>query len=161
LIEKLSGFILPGAALILLLGLLHHHWQIITAPVPLDLYEGTMPLITSLIADGNNPYTKAFQPQAADVYPPLYNILVAPLTNIFGNTFELHRSVSALFIFAAAVFCGLACSRVSGSKRHGFAAATLFYAALLFYATPVSSTNAPGVAMYLAGVLLPWDCRFC
>ncbi|MEH6569395.1 MAG: hypothetical protein V7709_09980 [Halioglobus sp.] len=160
MIEKLWGFILPGAALILLLGLLHHHWQIITAPVPLDLYEGTMPLITSLIAEGNNPYTKAFQPQAADVYPPLYNMLVAPLTSIFGNTFELHRSVSALFIFAAVVFCGLAGYRVSGSKRHGFAAATMFYAALLFYATPVSSTNAPGVAIYLAGLLVPWYFRF-
>lgn len=119
-----------------------------------------MPLITSIIAEGKNPYTKAFQPQAADVYPPLYNILVAPLTSVFGNTFELHRSVSAVFIFAAAVLCGLTCCRVSGSKRHGFAAATMFYAALLFYATPVSSTNAPGVAIYLAGLLVPWYFRF-
>lgn len=160
MIEKLWGLVLPGAAMILLLGLLHHHWQIVTAPVPLDLYEGTMPLITSIIAEGQNPYTKAFQPQAADVYPPLYNMLVAPLTRIFGNTFELHRSVSAIFIFAAVIFCGLASAKVSGSRRHGFAAATMFYAALLFYATPVSSTNAPGVAVYLIGLLIPWYFRF-
>ena len=65
--------------------LLRHHWTIVTMPIPLDLYEGTMPLITGIIASGANPYTAAYQPQAADVYPPLYNILVAPLTHVFAN----------------------------------------------------------------------------
>lgn len=144
----------------LLLGLLHYHWQIITAPVPLDLYEGTMPLITGLIADGHNPYTRAFQPQAADVYPPLYNIIVAPLSWVFGNTFALHRTVSGVFILIATIICGLASRRASGSRQMGVATGIMLYAALLFYATPVSSTNATGVAVFLAAVLVPWHYRF-
>jgi hypothetical protein len=146
--------------LALLFGLLHYHWQIITAPVPLDLYEGTMPLITGLIADGHNPYTREFQPQAADVYPPLYNIIVAPLSWVFGNTFGLHRSVSAIFIVIATLICGFASAKTSGSRQQGIAAGIMLYGALLFYATPVSSTNATGVAIFLAGVLVPWFYRF-
>jgi 4-amino-4-deoxy-L-arabinose transferase-like glycosyltransferase len=141
-------------------GLLYHHWQIIVAPVPLDLYEGTMPLITGIIAEGNNPYTRAFQPQAADVYPPLYNLLVAPLSLLFGNTFQLHRSVSAVFIVASSALCGFTAIRNGASRLNGMAVTLLMYAALLFYGTPVSSTNAPGVALFLAGLLVPWFCRF-
>jgi 4-amino-4-deoxy-L-arabinose transferase-like glycosyltransferase len=87
-----------GAIALLLLALLWHHWQIITAAVPLDLYEGTMVLITGIIAEGGNPYTRELQPQAADVYPPLYNILAALLSQLFGNHFQLHRALSAFFM---------------------------------------------------------------
>lgn len=146
----------PALVGLLLLGLLWHHWQIVVTPVPLDLYEGTMLLITGIIADGDNPYTRAFQPAAADVYPPLYNMLVAPLTAMFGNTFQLHRAVSALFILAATAMAAIAARRNSGSWRDAFAAGAMLYAALLFYATPVSSTNAPGVAVFLAGLIVPW-----
>ncbi len=145
----------------LLFGLLlHHHWQILSAPIPLDLYEGTMPWITSLIADGHNPYTRALQPQAMNVYPPLYNLLVAPLTNWFGNSLELHRAVSALFIAYAAILCGFTAFWHSGSRVYGCAAAVLLYAALLFYSTPVASTNALGVALFLSAVIIPWRQRF-
>ena len=148
--------IYAAALLSLLAGLLHHHWQIITTPVPLDLYEGVMPLITGIIADGHNPYTRAFQPQAMDVYPPLYNMLVAPLTLLFDNSLQLHRSVSALFITLSALLCGAATHRHGTSPMQGLAAAVMCYAALLFYITPVASTNAMGVFLFLLSVLLPW-----
>jgi len=32
--------------------LLRHHWTIVTMPIPLDLYEGTMPLIMGTICIG-------------------------------------------------------------------------------------------------------------
>jgi len=98
LIDRVFGAALPVAVAVLLAALLYHHWQIVVAPVPLDLYEGTMPLITGIIADGHNPFTRPFQPQAADVYPPLYNMVVAPLARLLGNTLQLHRGVSGLFI---------------------------------------------------------------
>ena len=160
LIDKTFRLIYVTAMIMLLAGLIYHHWQIIVAPVPLDLYEGTMPLITGIIADGNNPYTRPFQPQAADVYPPLYNILIAPLSLLFGNTFQLHRSVSAIFILVASLLCGLAAIRNGSTLRNGAAVTLLMYSALLFYATPVSSTNALGVALFLAGLLIPWLYQF-
>ena len=156
LIENLWRYFYPASAAVLLLALFWHHWQIIVAPVPLDLYEGTMLLVTGIIADGGNPYTREFQPYAADVYPPLYNLLVAPLSHVFGNSFQLHRSVSAFFIVCAAALAALATWKKSASRQQGFAAGVMLYAALLFYATPVSSTNAVGMVVFLAGLIVPW-----
>ncbi len=153
-------FIFTGVFLLLLGLLLRHHGQIITAVVPLDLYEGTAVLVTGIIAEGGNPYTREFQPQATYVYPPLYNILAAPLSQLFGNDFQLHRSLSAGFIALACITLGLLTWRQSGSRLYALAAAVLWYAALLFYATPISSTNAPGVALFVACLAVPWWRRF-
>jgi len=160
LIETLWRYLYSALICALALLLLHQHWQILVAPVPLDLYEGTALLITGIIAEGHNPYTLEFQPYAAYVYPPFYNMLVAPLTAFFGNTFQLHRAVSAVFILVAVFLVGLATWGKSGSKQQALAAGAMVYAALLFYATPVSSTNAAGVAIFLAGVIVPWLLRF-
>jgi hypothetical protein len=147
---------LRSSIAVLLLLLVYHHGQIVTAPVPLDLYEGTMPLATSIISEGGNPYAREFQPHAADVYPPLYNILMVPITQVFGNSLQLHRAFSALLIFASCLLCYFTCLRASKSKSSSAAAAVLLYAALLFYGTPVASTNALGVFLFLAGLWLPW-----
>ncbi|MGI9285522.1 MAG: hypothetical protein ACR2P1_09040 [Pseudomonadales bacterium] len=142
------------------MALLLHHAQILFATIPLDYYEGTMPFITGIIADGHNPYTKPFQPIAMDVYPPLYNILVAPLTSFLDNDLLLHRSVSAVFIGAACLLCLLATYRHSQSWLNALAAGVTFYAALLFYSTPVASTNAVGVTFFMAIAVVPWLCDF-
>lgn len=140
--------------------LLRHHYTIITMPIPLDLYEGTMPLITGIIADGGNPYTAPFQPQAADVYPPLYNILVAPLTAVFANDLVLHRAVSAVFIALCCALFWLATWRQGHDRLHATAAMFAIYAGLVFYSTPVASTNALGVFLFSASVVAPWLARF-
>lgn len=153
-------FVLSVATVVFALLLLRHHFYIISAAIPLDLYEGTMPLITGIIADGHNPYTREFQPQAADVYPPLYNMVVAPLTGLFGNTLILHRIVSAFFIGIACWLCILPTYRITGSAIYAMAAGVTTYAGLVFYSTPVASTNALGVALFLASVVVPWLAGF-
>ena len=142
------------------LWLLHHHCQIISATFPLDYYEGTTAMITGLMAAGNNPYTFEFQPQAMYVYPPLYNMLVAPMTCLFDNSLLLHRLVSAVFIVGSCLICASAVYRCGQSLRHSMAAAVLLYAALLFYGTPVAGANALGVCLYLLILYLPWRCDF-
>jgi hypothetical protein len=145
------------AAGLVLLGLLTwQHWQIISVPVPLDYYEGTQPLITGIIAGGDNPFTRERQPMAADVYPPLYNLLAAPLSGLFGNSLAYHRAISALFIVASCLLCLLALRRRGSHWAHAIAAVALIYAALLYYATPVASTNGTGMFFFLASVLVPW-----
>lgn len=149
-----------GAISLFCLSLLHHHYQILITTFPLDYYEGTTALITGLIAAGNNPYTFELQPAAMYVYPPLYNILVAPLTRLFDNTLQLHRVVSAVLIVISCLICANAVYRCGQSLRHSMAAAVLLYAALLFYGTPVANANALGTCLYLLILYLPWRYNF-
>ena len=160
ILEKHWAWFYPCSVVLLLLALFRHHAQIIFAAVPLDYYEGTTVLLTGLIAAGDNPFTREFQPAAMYVYPPLYNVLVAPLTWMFENSLQLHRQVSALLILISCTICALAVYSCGRSWRHSLAAAATLYAALLFYATPVASTNALGVCLYLLILYLPWRYRF-
>ena len=140
--------------------LLRQHWTILTMPIPLDLYEGTMPLVTGIIAEGHNPYTLPFQPHATDVYPPLYNILVAPLTGMFPNNLILHRAVSAALILATCFLFGIIPWLQGQDRLHAMAAAVATYAGLVFYSTPVASTNALGTLLFALSVCVPWLLRF-
>lgn len=159
-LNELWSTCLALAILALSTLLVIYHYRIITAPIPLDYYEGQMLVITDIIASGGNPYTAGFQPQAMSVYPPLYNILAAPLTLLFGNTLETHRAFSACLIMLSVVLCSLAALRASGSRLYSATAGVMIYAALLFYSTPVASTNALGILLYLAILLVPWLLNF-
>lgn len=158
--EKAWKVIYILAIVALLLLLVQYHARVILAPIPLDYYEGQMPLITGIIADGNNPYTRPFQPMAMNVYTPLYNIIVAPLTWVFDNNLQLHRAVSALFIFLSCGLCVIAVYRQTRSAVHSAAAGACIYAGFLFYSTPVASTNALGVFFYLCLLIGPWLYNF-
>ena len=149
-------------ALMLAMGLyqLSLHWQMIIAPVPLDYYESTMVVITDLIARGDNPYDAALQPMKTDVYPPLANILTAPLSLVWGNTLVLHRAVSAVFLLVNTAFIYHVTGRLGGNRIDSACAAVLSYAATLYFGTPVASGNAVGLLLFYLCIYLPVIGRF-
>ena len=138
------------------IAIAHNHAKLISHEFPLDYNEAGMLVITSTIAHGGNPYSLESQPSQMSVYPPLYNIFVAPLSRVFGNTLELHRIFSGLFIMACAALCFYLCRRDSGARAESFIAAALVYAGLLFYSTPIASPNGLGLFLFLAAITVPW-----
>lgn len=158
--DRFADIALATAALIFLGMLLNFHWLLITAPVPLDWYEGVMPLITGLLSQGENPYTLAHQPMHSNVYPPLYNLMVVPFTHWFDNNLILHRAVSGVCIVSAIVLCAHCTHRQNGKWIDALLVAIMIYAGLLYYSTPVASTNGTGVLFFLLSALLPWYRRF-
>jgi len=143
-------------AILFLLALVYHHLQLIAYPLPLDYNEPAAQTVTATIAALENPYSIENQPARTSAYPVLYNMLVAPLTALFGNTLQLHRLVTGAFIIASCVLVFFATLRVSHSARDSFAASILLYAGLLFYATPVASPSSLGLFLFLSSLLVPW-----
>jgi hypothetical protein len=138
------------------IAIAHNHLQIIAHEYTLDYNETGMLVTTATIAEGGNPYSLESQPIRISLYPVLYNILVAPLTRVFGNTLELHRAVNGLFLLASCAICFYLCRRDSGTRTESFTAAVLVYAGLLFYSTPIASTNGLGLFLFLAAIAVPW-----
>lgn len=138
----------------------HHHVKFISHELPLDYNETGMLVITSTIANGENPFSFESQPSRISLYPIFYNIVVAPLSHVFGNTLQLHRVVSGLFIVACSVLCFFLCRRDSGKVTESFIAALLVYAGLLFYSTPIASPNSLGLFLFLSAIAIPWVNRF-
>ena len=130
-------------------GITYNHIQLISHDYPLDYNEGGMLAITSTIEQGGNPYSLQSQPARISVYPILYNLLVAPLSQAFGATLELHRLVAGLFILASCAILFYVCRKESAARTESFAAATLLYAGLLYYSTPIASPNSLGLFLFL------------
>jgi hypothetical protein len=141
---------------VFVIALAYNHAQLISHAFPLDYNEGGMLVTTSTILEGGNPYSIASQPTHISLYPVLYNIVVAPVASVFGNTFELHRAVSGLFILACCALCFYLCRRESAAVVESLSAAAILYAALLYYSTPVASTNSFGLFLFLSAITVPW-----
>jgi len=149
--------ILYAAGLAIFAGLIaYNHFRIISAPAPIELFEGTMLYITGLIAHVQNPYTFAHQPEAMDFYTPFYNIVMAPLVLVFGNTLQLHRLVNGVCIVASSGLLAVAARQMGGRWIDCASVAVIGYGALVFYSTSIASTNALGELLFLISVLLPW-----
>ncbi len=142
------------------LAIAYNHLQIITHEYTLDYNETGMLVTTATIAEGGNPYSLESQPIRISLYPVLYNVLVAPLTRVFGNTLELHRAVNGLFILASCAICFYLCRRNNVTRTESFTVAVLVYAGLLFYSTPIASTNGLGLFLFLAAITVPWAYGF-
>lgn len=159
-----SGTALNGLYLVCVIafvtGILYNHFKLISHAFPLDYNETGMLVITSTIAQGDNPYSLESQPARMSLYPALYNVLVAPLSHVFGNTLELHRAVAGVFIIGCSALCFYLCRRESGTRTDSFVAAALVYAALLFYSTPIASPNSFGLFLFLCAITVPWVNNF-
>ncbi|MDG2410290.1 MAG: hypothetical protein P8M21_00485 [Halioglobus sp.] len=116
--------------------------------------------ITSTIADGANPFSLESQPVHISLYPVLYNIVVAPISNTLGNTLWLHRLISGIFIIATCAFCYALCRKASAKRTDSLAAAIILYAGLLYYSTPIASPNSLGLFLFLSATCIPWFFRF-
>src|SRR5262245_7571825 len=90
---------------VFVIGIAYNHVKLITHAFPLDYNETGMLVITSTIAQGDNPFSLESQPVRISLYPVLYNVVVAPFSRVFGNTLELHRAISGLFIAGCAAIC--------------------------------------------------------
>jgi 4-amino-4-deoxy-L-arabinose transferase-like glycosyltransferase len=114
--EELAAALYGLAIALLLVLLAHNHFQLVSAPFPLDYYEGTVPLITGVIASGRNRIPCAAAGFAYG-YPPLYHIIVAPLAAIFGNSVRLHRLVSGFFVLLSCLLLWRAARRAAPARR--------------------------------------------
>ena len=154
-VQYWSRLLLWAALLVYSALLIKHHLQLILEVLPLDIFEPAMLLITGLIMEGGNPYRAEYLPIYTDVYPALYNVLVAPLAGVFGNTLVLHRAVNAGMLLISCGLCYQSLRHLGVDKLYALCAGTMLYAALLHYSTPIASVNGLGHCLYMACLLVP------
>lgn len=135
--------------------LLGHHLQLILEPMPLDLLEPAMHIMTGFIAQGGNPYAFDALPIYANNYPSLPNLVAVPFTWLFDNGLVLHRSLSAIYIALCCLLSYQALRKLELNRVYGMAGAGVLYAALLHYNTPTASVNALGQLLFTFCVLYP------
>ncbi|MFK7977380.1 MAG: hypothetical protein AB8C02_14690 [Halioglobus sp.] len=147
-------------SLIFVAAVAHHHVQLIQYPLPLSYIEPAISAVTDYIASGKNPYALESQPSRTSVYPVLYNIMAAPLSDAFGNTLTMHRALSAAFLaFCCALFYSIT-YRFSQSHSDTLAVTAILYCGFMVYSTPIASPNGIGLVLFFAALFLPTLANF-
>jgi hypothetical protein len=158
--EKLVYGVTLTLLFLLFCKLLAFQWSLLGNPFPDEYREGSILLTTQALLNGKNPYALAQQPEYTNVYGILYHLVVYPFAKLFGNSFPVHRSVSAAFVLAT---CGLMVWIMRWMKTPwvvNLGASLILYGHLLFYITPLARPDAMGVFLMVLSVILPFRFRY-
>jgi tetratricopeptide (TPR) repeat protein len=136
--------------------LLHHHYRVISAPMPLEIREANMVSSTWLLLRGENPFALQNQPEFSNVYGLGYPLVVYPLAKLFGANLEVHRAVSGFFILASCALFLWVLLRQKIPWQWALLFSLLLYAGLLYSVTPLSRPDSTGLFLFLLAVWLPW-----
>jgi hypothetical protein len=153
--ERAFRVILLCCCLLFAAKMLWYHYHLIVFPWPLHYRETTALLSTDLLLHGQNPFSFDVQPVATNVYGIVYTLAVYPVARLFGSGPTVHRAVTGVFILCS---CGLLAGinrRFAVAAAYNAAFVLLFYAALLFFKTPLSEPDALGTFLYLCCLFVP------
>ncbi|HEY0739498.1 MAG TPA: ABC transporter permease subunit, partial [Herpetosiphonaceae bacterium] len=162
--ERLAAPRVGGAATVLLivlgLGVLvwaQYGWRAIGFPYPLDYGEGPLLDQALRLAHGENIYRSASgaPPWTIANYPPLYMLLQAPLTRIFGAAYWYGRLISWLSTIAAALFVGLIVRTLTGDRLAALVSGlVLLVIPYVSFWSALARIDALALALSLSGLYL-------
>lgn len=130
--------------------------NIIRAPFPLELREGAILSTTQLLLQGRNPFAAENLPQYMNGYGIVYNLVATPLAGWFGNTFQMHRLLTLLFILAGSGFIYYAIVRRGGSRLYSAALVVCVLANAMYSVTPLTRPDGLGFLLFVLAILIPW-----
>jgi Dolichyl-phosphate-mannose-protein mannosyltransferase len=119
---------------------------------PFEKREFAPVSFTGALLDGINPYALDVEPYFANVYGPLYNLVVWPWAAVAGNGFQVHRLVSLLFIVACSVLLHSLIRRGQGGGALALCAAAVFFVAQVDDVAGLARPDALGVFLFLAAL---------
>ena len=138
--------------------LVYHHYKMITYPYLLEFREGAMLVSTDLLVKGRNPFSWDEQPEHMNMYGIVYSLAVYPLAKIFNTGPIVHRSVTAIFIWASCFLIGLVLYYKKVPLYYIFPASVLLYIFLLFpgTTTPFAGPHSLGLFLFLCSLFIPY-----
>ena len=148
-----------GIAAALCGGLFVLHLRMIVSPAPQEMREGAMLWITRLFLEGRNPYDLSELPASANAYGILYHLIVLPFARIFGNTYAVHRAVSAVAIAGSCAVLYRLLRRERTGPLLSAVGIMLFYASSIYFVAPLARPDAVAVFFSMASMAVLFDDR--
>jgi hypothetical protein len=153
--SKTAGNVATFALLFLAVVLFAYHVRIVTFPYPLEFREGAMIQTTKALLGGENPYALHRQPEDTNVYGIFYSVVCYPFAGLFGPGLQVHRAVAGIFIAFASAVVFLFARSGGHPVLSSLTVGAVFYASLLYGATPLARPDSLGVFLFLLSLYLP------
>lgn len=127
------------------------YWlRMVVSPAPQEMREGALLWSTRAFLALQNPYAVETLPGPANVYGPLYPLLVVPFAWIFGPTLLAHRLVNGLGIAVACLIIYRVLRAFEVTRPTALAGAAINFAGLLYWVGPTARPDGVGVALLVA-----------
>ncbi len=130
------------------------HLRMIISPAPQEMREGAVVWITQLLLDGRNPYALSELPASTNVYGILYHFAVYPFARIAGNSFAVHRFVSALSIAGACLLLYRLLRARRVDRMFAWVGTLLFYFSCVYFVAPLARPDSLGLLLAMASLTL-------
>jgi hypothetical protein len=128
------------------------HVRMIISPAPQEMREGAIIWITRLLLEGRNPYALAELPASTNAYGIVYHLIVWPFARLFGNSYAVHRAVSAAAIAGSCVLIYRLLRREQADPVLAATGVMLFYASSVYFVAPLARPDGLGVLCCLASI---------
>lgn len=148
----LSWILIIGIAIYIV----YLHFQTIFYPYSNEFREGHMMGTTDLLLKGINPYGFEKFPNYYNSYGILYSLVVYPFALLFGNSLDIHRVVTEIFVLAS-LFLLYNYNKKSVQKNTLISSIffLLIYSLLLIRGTCGVRPDGLGMFLFLCSVLIP------
>ena len=133
------------------------HVRMILSPAPQEMREGAIIWITRLLLEGRNPYALAELPASTNAYGIVYHVIVLPFARLFGNSYTVHRAVSAAAIAGSCVLIYRLLRRERADPVLAATGVMLFYASSVYFVAPLARPDGVGVLCCLASMSILFD----
>lgn len=153
-----KGFLFIFSSLLIFFSiqLVRYHYVLIRFPYPLEYREGAALYTTDLLLKGENPYALKNMPTAINVYGIVYPLFVYPFARLWGATFLVHRSVSAVFLLLSLLLFYVILRRERVGIVYSYSAVLILSASLLARYTPLARPDGLGFFLFLASLFIPY-----
>jgi hypothetical protein len=128
------------------------HVRMIVSPAPQEMREGAIVWLTRLLLEGRNPYALAELPASTNAYGILYHLAVLPFAWFFGNSYAVHRAVSATAIAASCLLMYRLLRHLGADRLLSASGTILFYASSLYFVAPLARPDSLGVFFCVASL---------
>ena len=138
--------------ILILTRMFSYQYAMILHPYQLQYREGVALLMTEKLLAGDNPYSIENQPYWASIYGIMYNLVSLPFAKLFGNTFVVHRAISAIFGLLCAILVARILKRQKVMLVYCLAGAGIVYSSLLYHKTLTAEPDTMGLFCFLFAI---------
>lgn len=155
-VKRIFLIIFSSLLLYFCIHLLRYHYLLVSFPYSLEYREGAVLFTTDLLLNGENPYSLQKMPTAMNVYGINYHFVVYTFAKLWGATFLVHRTVSAVFLILSCILFFQILRRHQINVVYSFSAVLILYASLLYRYTPLARPDGLGFFLFLSSMFIPW-----
>ncbi|MBM3769891.1 MAG: hypothetical protein FJW27_01100 [Acidimicrobiia bacterium] len=124
--------------------------RMVVSPAPQEMREGALLWSTRALLEFRNPYAFETLPGPANLYGPLYPLLVVPWAWLFGPTLFTHRLVNGIGITIACFLIYRTLRAFDATRPTALAGAAINLAGLLYWVGPTARPDGVGIALLIA-----------